>query len=262
VRRALSSPRIRRRLLRGGLAAAGAGALFLVVALMPSSKPSSSGPTTNEGPAQLATPPGRLRAADRQEIDATLDRFIQAAVLRRSAATAWSLAGPELKTSSSLADWRAGNSPVPYYPAKGTTFHDWRAIDVSRNAVVFNLLVHPRSGSKLGTYVFSGQVVRHGSRWLVNRWYTIAVMNPVRSATHEIGPADFEAPPPSGAPASHAKPTFWRLAPVIGVVALAPLVLLAFGAAAFLRGRRWRRMVAAGRTELPPLPHQPTARVK
>jgi hypothetical protein len=202
-------------------------------------------------------PQAHLTAADRRRIDQTLDRFIPAAVLRQSPAAAWALAGPELKSSSSLADWRAGTSPVPYYPARGTTFHDWTTIDLTRNAVVLNLLLHPKPGSKLGSYVFSGQVVRHGPGWLVNRWYTIAIMNPVRGSKHEIGPADFGAPQASGTPQSNVRRGIWGLLPALGILALAPLVLAGFGIRGVLRARRWRRgLVAAGRTELPPLPRQ------
>jgi len=255
VRRAFSSARKRRRLLWGGSAAVGLVIVVLVVALVPESSPIAPGPIRDEGPAQLAVPATRLTAADRRAINVALDRFVPAAVLRKSPSTAWALAGPELKSSSSLAAWRAGKSPVPYYPAKETTFHHWTAIDVSRNAVVFNLLMHARPGSNLGNYVFSGQVVRRGSHWLVNRLYTIAVLNPTTARV--VGPNDFGAGPtsPAGPRGNKSKHGIWAVALAVGILALAPLVLLAFGLTAFLRGRRFRRELAAGgRTELPPLP--------
>ena len=135
--------------------------------------------------------------ADRRAIDRTLDRFVPAGVARKSPATAWALAGPELKSGSTLAAWKAGNSPIPYYPVLEKTFHTWRTIDVGPRYVVFNLLVHAQPTSHLGSYVFSGEVVKQGDQWLVNRIYTIAIMNPVTKKTHEVGPADFVAPPPS-----------------------------------------------------------------
>ena len=141
--------------------------------------------------------PLRVSPADRRAIDRTLDRFVPAGVARKSPATAWALAGPELKTGSTLAAWKAGNSPIPYYPVLEKTFHTWRTIDVGPRYVVFNLLVHAQPTSHLGSYVFSGEVVKRGDQWLVNRIYTIAIMNPVTKKTHEVGPADFVAPPPS-----------------------------------------------------------------
>ena len=249
---------MRRRLAWIGALGVLAGIVATVIALIPGTSPSTPAPVGDEGPAQLAAAPVRQRitAADRRNINATLDRFVPAAVARRSATTAWALAGPELKASSTLAQWRAGNSPVPYYPAKGTSVHDWTTIEVARNSVILNLLVHPKPGSKLGDYVFSGQVVRHGSGWLVNRWYTIAVMSPVRGTTHEVGPADFKAPSASGGPPP-GTPSLGRawLLPVVGALALVLLLPLVLGLAAVVRAVRWRRRVdAEERRQLPPLP--------
>ncbi len=149
---------------------------------------------------------------------------------------------------------------MPSYPANEQNYHHWRAIDVERGSVVLNILVHPKNPQKIGTWVFSVEVVKSKSRWLVNRIYTIAVMNPpVRPATvtHELGPADYAAPPADLADVDHDEP-------------LEPLVPAAGGRdlrdrAARSRwrsepgrscaARRWRRSVrASGRTELPPLP--------
>ena len=101
--------------------------------------------------------------ADRAKIDALLDKFIPAAVERRSAKTAWALSGPELHAYSSVAQWRAGNSPVPQYPARGTKFHYWTVVYVGKNEVLFNILLHPRPKVIIPTYEFSGQVIRHGT---------------------------------------------------------------------------------------------------
>ena len=101
---------------------------------------------------------------------------------------------------------------------------------------------------------------RRKSRWLVNRIYTIAVMNPPArpaTVTHELGPADYAAPPPTSRDVRHeraprATRTCSRWSAIIGVVLLIPLAL---GASRSSRARRWRRAVrASGRTELPPLP--------
>ncbi|HUZ82722.1 MAG TPA: hypothetical protein VMU73_10810 [Gaiellaceae bacterium] len=198
----------------------------------------------------------RLTAADRRAIDATLDTFIPAGMERRDAAVAWALAGPELRSGSTLSGWRAGNSPVPYYLPTETTFHDWQAIDVERNAVIFNLLLHPVK-PEVGSYVFSGEVVKQRGRWLVNRLYTIAIMKrPTHAGPHEVGPADFAAPAGS-AQSSPGKPLLGSIGivPVVSVLALILLVPLGFGLIALFRARRWRRHVReSGRSELPPLP--------
>jgi hypothetical protein len=254
------SPRLRRRLkwlaIAGSLVVAG----VLVAVLIPSKGPSSDEAVGVGAPAQLAiNTHQKLSPADRHQIDTLLDRFIPAAVERRDPATAWALAGPELRSASSLGAFRKGDLPVPTYPANEKNYHHWRAIDVEKGSVVLNVLVHPKDPKKLGTWVFSIEVVKSKSRWLVNRIYTIAVMNPpVRPATvtHELGPADYAAPPPTSRTSTTSSPSSHSfLLPVVAIFALVLLIPLALGVAALVRARRWRQTVrASGRTELPPLP--------
>ncbi len=255
--RLAESARARRRLIRAAILGGVLAAVALVVVLVPNHQPPSPQPAGNEGPAQLAavTPHVRVTAADRRAINRTLDRFMPAGVARKAPATAWALAAPELRSGSTLAGWQAGTSPVPYYPVLEKTFHTWRTIDVGSRYVVLNLLVHAQPSSHLGSYVFSIEVVKRSNRWLVNRIYTIAIMNPVTRRTHEIGPADFVAPPPTSRTPSN-KPTVGiGIVPVVSILALILLIPAAFAVIALVRARRWRRMVrASSKTELPPLP--------
>ena len=97
--------------------------------------------------------------------------------------------------------------------------------------------------------------MKRGNQWLVNRIYTIAIMNPVTKKTHEVGPADFVAPPPSSQTPNGKSTLEVGIMPVISILSLIVLIPLSFGVIALLRARRWRRMVRANaRTELPPLP--------
>jgi hypothetical protein len=252
-----SSPRARRRLRWIGAAAVLLAAGVSVALLIPGHGAGNGKPTTNEGPAQLATPTRtKLTAADRRQIDAVLDRFIPAGMERRDPAVAWQLAGPEMKADSTLAEWRRGTSPIPYYQPKETTFHGWQTIDVGSRYVIFNLLLHPLHPDRIGTYVFSGEVVKPGKRWLVNRLYTIAIMNsPQFSSTHELGPADFAAPGAKGQGTPDTTKHNLGMLPIALLLALVILVPLGVGVGALVRARRWRRHVrTAERTSLPPLP--------
>ena len=233
-----------------------AGVVAGAVSLIPNTTPGSPEAVGNEGPAQtVAQNTARLTRVDRREIDSVLDRFIPAAVERKNLALGWSLAGPEFRASSSLAQWKAGNSPVPYYPARGSKFHGWSVTDVEPGQVIFSLLVHPRPGAKIASYTFAGQMLRQHGHWLVNRLYTTAIFNPVRGSTHEVGPADFQAPG-----AGSTSPTKTRLSkswliPIVGVMSLVVVVPLCLGLVLLVRSRRRRRQIAAsGGTELPPLP--------
>lgn len=256
--RLLESPRRRRRLKRLGIAAAVVAVVALVAALIPTHGPQKPSPPRNEGLAKLSSPSTKhVAAADRRAIDRTLDGFIPAAVGHADARTAWRLAGPEMRSGSTFADWRAWNVPVPSYPVAGRSFHTWSTLDSGSDYVDFNLLVHPKPGHHLGAWVFDGQMLRSHGRWVVNRLYTIAIMQPVRGSKHEIGPADFNAPPASGTPAGTPKlgrSWFLVIAGLIGLVVLLPA---GFGIFALHRRWRWRARLGTQRRDLPPFPPRP-----
>ncbi len=249
------SPRKRRRLLFVVAVALVAGGIAGGIASVPNTTPGSGAPTVDEGPAQLATSTNvKLTRADRLAIDDLLAKFVPAAVKRQSPVLAWSLAGPELKTSTSLAAWKKGNSPVPYFPVKESTFTGWPTMDVEKNSVVLSLLVHPTKGHEsLGDYTFAIQTIRSHKHWLVNRLYTIAINRKPKGGTREVGPADFGAqaqggPPPTKDPSLSQS---WFLPVLFGLVAAlaAPFLI---GGFLWVRARRRRRHLASG--EFPMLP--------
>ena len=246
---------MRRRLLFAGALVLVAGGVAAGVAAVPNTTPGSGAPTTNEGPAQLAASTNvKLTGADRRAIDKLLAKFVPAAVERRDAPLAWSLAGPELKAASSLADWKKGNSPVPYFPVREKTFTGWPTMDVERNQVVLNLSVHPTKGHEsLGDYTFAVQAIRNHHRWLVNRLYTIAINQRPHGGPREFGPADVAAQgqgrtPPAKQPSLSQS---WFLPVLFGLIAAlaAPFLI---GGFFFVRSRLRRRRLAA--REFPAFP--------
>ena len=253
------SPRKRRRLTAVG----GAGVLLAigvaVALLIPNRGPGNPEPTGTL-PAQLAVNTHqKLGATDRRAIDRLLDRFFPAAVERNDPDTAWKLAGPEMRSASSRAEFRKGTSPVPHYPANEPNYHHWQAIDVEHGSVVLNILVHPKDPTRLGTWVFSVQTVKRGGRWLVNRIYPIAVMNPPTrpaTVTHELGPADYASAGGAQRNNSTSKTAGHSLLlPVVAILAIVLLIPLTLGGVALVQRHRFRRAAAArGRKELPPLP--------
>ena len=195
-----SSPRARRRLLRVGIALGTAGAIAGIALALQSPKQPDSAPPKNAPPAQVVHRATRVTPAERRTINATLAKFLNASLNRSSPATAWRLAGPELRSGSTLREWRNGASPVPYFPTRETSFGGWEAVDAGPNYVVFDhLLVHPKHGPQSTAWIFSGEVVKSRSHWLVNRLYTIAVMKkPTKAGMHQVGPQDYAAPAASG----------------------------------------------------------------
>jgi len=249
---------MRRRAFWIALALAAAGVAAGLIVSIPSPKKENANPTGAEGPADtVASSNLHLANSDREAIDSLLAKFVPAAVGRQSATTAWSLAGPELKAASTLAQWKKGTSPVPAFPVREKTFTGWPTMAVEKNAVTLSLLVHPKKGEEnLGDYTFAVQAVRSEGRWLVNRLYTIAINHPVRNGQHEIGPADFQAPSGGNGP-SQSKPRIgssWLL-PIVAILSIALVVPLVLGSTLFVRSRRRKRAVAD--QEMPRLPSTP-----
>ncbi len=244
-----------------GLPAVVGAVIAAIVLLIPNPQPPNPNPAKNARPAQIVKPVNEhVPAAERRAINATLDRFIPAALARESMATAWQLAGPELKGGSSLKEWESGTSPFPYYPTAGKTFHGWTTIDAGPKFVVFNLLVHPRAGEKTSAWVFSGEVIKRGSRWLVNRLYTVATMQkPTKTGQREVGPADYAAGSPQGEiPRSSATLSENWLLVGGGVVLLVFVFPAVFLIVSTVRNRRRRRLYERSRNRsLPPLPRPP-----
>lgn len=259
-----SSPRARRRLLRIGIVVLVVAAIAGAAVFIRSPKQPPRAPAKNAPPAQLVKQSKYVSPADRRAIDQTLDQFIPAALDDSSPATAWRLAGPDLKGGTTLSQWRHGTTPIPHYQPRGKTFHHWTTIDAGPGYVDFNLLVHPRRGAKTtASYVFAGSMVKRGGRWLVNGLYTTAIFaKPTKTGQHEVGPADFgagpaassnQAPPPQTS-GGNALGKTWLLA-AGGVVLLALLFPLGLGVASVVRERRSRKRYAqSAPRELPPLP--------
>lgn len=258
-----SSPRARRRFVRLGIALAAVAGIAMIVAFVRGPKAPNPAPPKNAPPAEVVRQSKYVSPADRRAIDRTLDRFVPAGLGGRSPRTAWRLSGPQLRGGSTLQEWRHGTSPIPHYPPRGKTFHDWTTVDAGPGYVDFNLLVHPRHGPKGSSEVFSGEMLKRGGHWVVNGLYTIAVFTPpTKSGRHEVGPADFgagsaaqssgAAPPPSSKGASLGKT--WLLA-AAAVIILALLFPLGFGLVSMIRSRRARRRyMRSDSRALPPLP--------
>ena len=238
-------------MLAGALAVASAA---LTIVLLPSR--GTPRETFSDQPAQVAeTGKARLSGAERRRIDATVDRFVLAALDRSDPATAWALAGPDLRGTSTVGEWAAGRMPIPVYRAKGTQFHGWTLVDVARNSVSFDLVVQPRAGSKAGPLALSVQVIRRGTGWAVNRMYPIASFTPVGQKARVVGPNDFGAAG-RGAPAvNHGTLSGKWIAAPAALFGLGMLAVVLFLSRNWLRFRRARRaFVTSGNSTIPSLP--------
>ena len=192
----LRSPRRRRQLAWSGGLLAAVAAVAVSVAVMPGGK---SRPPDRLRPGltyALADPPQRpirLTAAMRRDINATLSRFIPAAVDRRDPTTGWHLAGPGLRAGTTRRGWLEGDLPMDRYPFRGDLPGDWRPHSTYRSRVSFDLLLHAREGAKVGSTAFGVEMVRRGRRWLVDYWAPVAIMEAPGERPYVMGAVDYAA---------------------------------------------------------------------
>jgi hypothetical protein len=200
--------------------------------------------------------------ADRRAIDSVIDRYVRAALERRDPGVAWDLSGPDMRGSTTRAEWAAGQVPVYPFEPRGTTFHQWHPDTVTRDTVSFDMLFQPRN-PKLGAITYSIELLRRGHGWVVNRFYPIATFSPITGTERKVVAANDFTPRVqslNGA-TKGVLSSAWLLVPV-GIFGAAGIAGLLLAARAWLRARRERReLVAAGRASMPDLPSAVRARI-
>jgi hypothetical protein len=204
-------------------------------------------------PAQAAY---RLKPAERRAINATLDRFVVAAVQRRDLAVSYDLVTPVMRTGISRRAWGNGKTNVMAYPARGTRFHGWTVDLAQPGYVMLDLLLQPRRHAHQGPMIFTLELRRLHGRWLVASFIPSASFAGAERtgslhAFADYGPLASRNPKPK-----HVNRLF-----LIGP-ALVVLLIVALPVGIVLRG--WRRNRRAEREfgrplsrELPPLPPRP-----
>jgi hypothetical protein len=204
-------------------------------------------------PAQAAY---RLKPADKRAIDATLDRFVPAAVQRHDLAAAYDLVTPAMRTGISRRAWAHGTTNVMAYPARGTRFHGWTVDLAQPGYAMVDLLLQPRRHAHQGPMIFTVELRRIHGRWLVASFipsasFAGAEKTGSMQAFADYGPLASKNPKPK-----HVN-RLYLIAP-----ALVMLLIVALPASILLRS--WRRNRRAERAfgkplprELPPLPPRP-----
>jgi hypothetical protein len=223
-----SSPRRRRRLAWAVAGLAVAALVAAGVATLPTGKPAAPAEPLSNEPAQLPPRerPLRLSAADRQAVNAVLDRFVPAAVERRDPAAAYGLVTRRLRGDDRRETWARGALPVMQFPARGTRFHDWSLKYVDENGVGFDLLLQPRPKAKIGPIMFAVDLERIGGRWLVDSFGPIATFAPVGAPARVRAVGDFSPQPTGGEVEEGRLSAAWLLLPVGFLGLLAALGLI------------------------------------
>jgi hypothetical protein len=201
-----------------------------------------------------------VAAATRRAIDATLDRFVPAAVERHDPALGWTLAGPGLRAGTTRADWLHDRLPVYPFQTSDTTFHGWSTRYAYRDRVGFDLLLHARPGADTGNLsaiTFTGVMRRSGSRWLVDSWLPVALYGKA-GAPPVLAAPDYAPSASKGSGELKGRlGSTWLVVPL--AILLGGIVLVPGGLAVrgYVRSRRARaayRASGGGERTLPPLP--------
>jgi hypothetical protein len=232
VRNLLSSPRRRRRLGWGFVTTVVVTGVAAGVVLMPRGE-GRPPEVLRPGPVQKVEREVPLTRATRSAIDATIARFVPAAMGRKDPALAWTLSGPGLRAGTTRSEWLRGSSPVFPYPFRDPDPPGWKPLYTYRNRVGFDLLFHPRKGAKLGAIAVKVEMVRRGGSWLVDTWYPAAVWAAPDERPWVAGPADYAAGGYTSDWYDHKPVTEgrldarWLLVPagLVALVAAAPLTL-------------------------------------
>jgi len=167
LRRILHSYRWRRRFVIWGAVCVVGGTLIALAAL------SIHNPNTapHGGKATIVAQPKRapFRPAEKHQVSKVLAAFLSTAVARKHVASAWNIAGPQLKSGLTEREWDTGAIPVQPYPVANKGLGEWESVEYSyRNAVGLSVLLLPKPGSGQAPATADVDVVKHRGHWVVN----------------------------------------------------------------------------------------------
>jgi hypothetical protein len=203
----------------------------------------------------FAAPAGaaRIAPADKAQIDAALDTFVNHAVKRVDPAAAYDVVDGDLRAGLGRKAWVREGIPVPQYPAKGSTFHQWVTKFVSRNEVDLELTLFARPPSTRESITYEVDLQRRQGRWKLNSFSQAATFAAPGNKPKVTGVADLM--PQSGG-GSSGEPVLGRIYILIPIAAFGlPLLgLLGWGVMRSVQSRR--ALASYGQKNLPPVPRR------
>lgn len=194
-----------------------------------------------------------LTPAERRQINATMDAFVNHAVKRQNVDKAWNAVTPNFRLGETRKEWDTGNIQGFPYPAAGHTFHGWTVNSLEGNELGIQLILMPRKGATVGAAATLFTLRKIHGRWLVDSMVPGAFFAPEGKPARVVGTNDFQAQSNGSSSSTPRLPT----ASVNSNLAFVPIavfggIVLVLLAAALIGGFRWRK----GRHGLPPLPER------
>ena len=193
----------------------------------------------------------QLTAAERAQINATMDSFVNHVVKRQNIDAGYNSVTPEFRLGMSRKEWDKGDLPGFPYPAAGKTFHGWVVTYRNGNELGIEIVLQPQKGSGVGAGSFPMTLKKINGRWLVDSIVPGAFFAPEGKKARVVGTNDFQAQGDGGSGGgigTQRVPADFAYVPfaIFGVI-----VLILVGAA-LIGGFRWRK----ARGGLPPLPER------
>jgi hypothetical protein len=252
----VESPRLRRRLLRLGVAGIVCGTAALVFVLLPNTTGKQK-ETFSNAPVQRVVSERQVPVTPvrRAQVNKLLDAFVPAAIERHDPEAAYDLVTPSFRGGASRAAWRHGDLPVTFYQPRGRTFHGWTVDTSYAKTMSIQLYLQPRN-PRDGPVDYSIDVRRLHGRWLVDSLYTRARYAPAVSAGRSRTPPTAAAPSGSALPQAKGGLMWILIIVFFSLIVAVPLCLFAVQ---WLSARRARNRLAAEWEPLPPL-RQPESR--
>lgn len=249
-----ASPRRRRRLARLGVVLVAALAVLISTLVLRAPADNDSEGVAGSK-ADIWVPPENIRMTPRlrREINATLDRFVPAAVLREAPMEAYALSTPALRTSATRAQWKNGEIPVyPFRVKDGSDLHGWRLNFAVENNVNFDLMLQAGKEEKeVSGIAYTVDLKRIGGRWLVESFFPTAEFRRVPAANGSRVVAQPDLAPTQtregvNQTSEDVTNRIFALAPLLVAMAGVGLVIGVF-VTQYIRGKRAERDYLAGR---------------
>ena len=247
-----ASPRKRRRLLKIGVVVLAVLVVAVLTAIF--KKPSNDRPSSapSRGSTYVEDRPAKLTPEMRREINATLNRFVPAAVLRQNTETAYQLSTPALRAGASREEWQRGNIPV--FPASvRPPYTGWNLNYSIENNVNFDLMLRTTNKEKeVSAYSYNVDLKRVDGEWRVEMFYPVAQFRrtSLENGTKVVASYDFVPLSYDGAGRSGRHEDEKRIFTfaLFSIPGLGLALVIALFAAQYVRNRRAERRYAAERT--------------
>lgn len=177
----LASPRQRKRLAWGAVLGVLVAGFVIAAMSLPGGKTRPPERFSNAQAVDIRANEKLVKVTwhDRTAINATLDRFVPAAVARKRPVDAYEVSTPNLRRQATQRQWRAGDIPVHPFPARGRDFHGWTVNYAVKNHVNLDLLVMPDLRKERRPIAFTIDMQKVRGRWLVDAVLPIAVFAPL-----------------------------------------------------------------------------------